>query len=166
MGRKRRRNIDATGRTIRADRFVKLDFSLLETVAYRSLSTGARALLVEFNRLYNGANNGQLFMSQRDAARLVGVTSHTTAAGYLKELIDRGFIRERIKGSFNVKTRLATTYVLAQHPYNEQPATRDFKNWKAPKVQKQRARNSATTGANIRPPILMDWPDGDDLLAC
>src|SRR5690242_3929299 len=102
MARRRRAKYDPTGRGERPDRFVKLDFNLLETPAYRSLSTGARALLVEFNRLYNGNNNGQLFMSQRDAAKMVGVTSHTTAAAYIEELKDRGFIKVRTKGSFSV----------------------------------------------------------------
>src|SRR5436305_9553855 len=107
MGR-RKRKVDATGRN-RNHRFVALDFALLGSDAYRSLSTGARALLVEFNRLYNGANNGELYMSQRKAAELVGVANHATAAGYLRELQDRGFIRQKIKGSFDNKTRFATT---------------------------------------------------------
>ncbi|GAA4718539.1 hypothetical protein H9L13_07770 [Sphingomonas lutea] len=162
MGRKRRKNhVDATGRSTRPDRFVKLDFNLLETPAYRSLSPGARAMLVEFNRLYNGANNGKLFLSQRDAADRVGVTSHTTAAGYIEELADRGFLRIKAKGSFSVKTRRATTYVLTQHSHNDEPASRDFKHW-APKEDKRRVQKSAMTGAITEPShLLMDWDEAE-----
>jgi hypothetical protein len=166
MGKKRRRKNDPTGRGgTRGDRFVLLDFALLDSAAYRSLSTGARALLVEFNRLYNGANNGQLFMSQRDAAKLVGVANHVTAAKYINELIDRGFIRERVKGSFSVKTRMASIYVLTQHRYNDQPATRDFKKWVPPKEQKQRVRKKTATGPRIGPILLEDWPNGCEIAA-
>lgn len=164
MGRNRKRKVDATGRNTNY-RFVALDFALLGSDAYRGLSTGARALLVEFNRLYNGANNGELFMSQRKAAELVGVSNHVTAAGYLRELEDRGFIKARIKGSFDNKTRLATTWVLAQHRYNEQPPTREFMRWRASSEQKRRVRKLTITGSKSAPIDLSDWPDGCEIAA-
>ena len=165
MARKRKRGpYDPKGRsTTHGDRYIKLDYSLLDSPAYRSLSTGARALLVEFNRLYNGANNGQLFMSQRDAARLVGVTSHMTASKYIRELIDRGFVRERVKGAFSVKTRMATTFILSQFGYNDQPATRAFKAWTPPNQHKQRAHKSTATGSKRLPQLLAEWPDGIEI---
>lgn len=164
MARNQKRKVLANGRN-KFDRFVKLDFGLLKSDAYRSLSTGARALLVEFGRLYNGDNNGELFMSQRTAAEMVGVANHVTAAGYLRELQDRGFIRPKIKGSFDNKTRRATTWVLAHFPLGEQPATREFMRWRAPSKQKQRVQKSTETGSKSAPIDLSDWPDGCEIAA-
>lgn len=164
MARSQKRKVLANGRN-KYDRFVKLDFALLSSDAYRSLSTGARALLVEFGRLYNGANNGELFMSQRTAAEMVGVANHVTAARYLRELQHRGFIRPKIKGSFDNKTRLATTWVLAQFPLNERPATRDYMRWRPPPEQKQRVQKMTAAGSKSAPIILSDWPDGCEIAA-
>ena len=162
MGRKSK--INATGRN-KNNRYVGLDFALLASEAYRSLSPGARAMLVEVNRLYMGFNNGELFLAQRKAAELVGVANHITAAGYLRELQDRGFIRPKIKGSFDNKTRLATTWVLTQHRYNEQPPTRDFMRWKPAAEQKQRVQKSSQPGAKIASTPLDEWPDGCEIAA-
>ena len=48
-------------------RHVRLYAWELESHAYRSLGLGARCLLVELKALYNGANNGSLHMSIREA---------------------------------------------------------------------------------------------------
>jgi hypothetical protein len=164
VSRRNRRKVLANGRNAH-DRFVKLDFSLLVTDAYRSLSPGARALLVEFGRLYNGENNGELYMSQRKAAEMVGVANHATAGRYLKELEEKGFIRTRVKGSFDNKTKLATIWVLAQFPYNHQPATRDYTRWRASPDGKQRAQKSPTKGSKSAPLDLSEWPDGCEIAA-
>jgi hypothetical protein len=37
----------------------------MQTAAFRSLSVGARALLLELKALYNGNNNGALFFRSR-----------------------------------------------------------------------------------------------------
>lgn len=68
--RKPGRRVNATGRSIGGDghhvRFYQWE---LKSPAYRSLSLGARALLIELKSLYNGSNNGDLFLSVREAAR-------------------------------------------------------------------------------------------------
>ena len=47
-------------------RYVALQFWLLESPAYRSLKPVARSTLVDLMALYNGANNGELFLSVRE----------------------------------------------------------------------------------------------------
>jgi hypothetical protein len=163
MSRKKRK-VNATGRN-KNSRYVGLDCALLGSDAYRSLSTGARALLIEFGRLFYGDNNGELFMSQRKAAEMVGVSNHVTASRYLRELEEKGFIRARIKGSFDNKTRLATVWVLTHFSYNGQPPTRDFTRWRAPPEQKQRAQKSTVTGPKSAPIDLSEWPDGCEIAA-
>ena len=60
--------------------------------AWASLSPGPRALYIELKRRFNGTNNGDLFLSHRDAALAINV-NRNTISGYFAALIDRGFIR-------------------------------------------------------------------------
>ena len=69
----------------------------VSTLAFRSLSIGARALLLELKMLYTGNNNGELFLSVRLAAERLHICK-TTAAKLFKELQDTGFIRPKVKG--------------------------------------------------------------------
>lgn len=124
--KRKKSKIDEKGRNPHKDRFVKLDAWIMQSPAYRLLSPGARALLLEFMRLYNGQNNGTLFMSQRDAATAVGVKNHQTAARYIQELVKRGFLRVTMPGSFNNKTHTATSYALAMYDVGNRSATKDF----------------------------------------
>jgi hypothetical protein len=70
--RNRGRGIDATGRSKGGTHHVRLHDWELRSAAYRSLSIGARALLVELKALYFRNNNGILFLIAREAARRLG----------------------------------------------------------------------------------------------
>lgn len=98
-----RPNTDATGRT-KWRRFVQFDYSLLESPGYRSLSPDARTLLVELAMLYNGANNGEIFLSVSDAAKRIGVTRAHRAGDAFKELETAGFIHETKRSHFTIKS--------------------------------------------------------------
>ncbi|WP_221795688.1 hypothetical protein [Aquisediminimonas sediminicola] len=87
---KRRTNVK--GRNPSSRRFVQLDHSFLETQAYRTLSPNARSLLVELKMIHNGRNNGELFLSVRDAADRMGVADTTAASNAFDELEKMGFI--------------------------------------------------------------------------
>ena len=150
--------VNKKGRSQHGHRYVGFDYTMLKSIAFRSLSCGARALLIEFNLLYNGSNNGELFFSQRDMAKALDLTSHATAARYANELIDRKFIRVKIKGAFSVKTKRATSYVLEQWPYRSPVATRAFMAWRPPEPEKSRKRKSSFVGPSIDPKILTEWP--------
>lgn len=99
---KGRNKANATGRSM-TSRFARLDHSLLESAAYRSLSPNARAVLVELTRMDNGSNNGALWLSVRDAAALMGVANTKTASAALGELQDMGFIVMTKDAHFRVK---------------------------------------------------------------
>lgn len=159
-------NYNPKGRSKSPDRFILLDHYLIDSEAYRSLSCTARALLVEFSRLYNGANNGTLFLSQRTAAERLNLKTHRTAGKYLRELEDRGFIRTRVKGSFGCKTRHATTYILTNKRYLDNPPTRDFRNWKPPKAEKKPRAKIAGHRGKKGPSVPADWPDAVNLSPC
>jgi hypothetical protein len=103
----------------------------LNSLAYRSLSLGARALLVELYALYNGQNNGDLYLSAREAGKRLGV-GKTKAAACLHELEAKGFIRPRQRGAFQWKMRHATCWVLTEFAFAGQIPTKDFMRWQPP----------------------------------
>jgi DNA-binding MarR family transcriptional regulator len=91
MSRERKNKVDATGRNT-GGRYARIDFTILMSPQYRSLSPNARALLVEFIMLENGKNNGLLFMGVRTAAARMGLADSHAASAALDELEDMGFI--------------------------------------------------------------------------
>lgn len=118
----------------RDEAHVRLYRHELESPAYRSLSTDARALLVEFRALFTGREN-RLFMSVREAAKRIGV-SEKTAQKALKALIDRGFIRCIEQGGFARKVKHASVYALECQPDNPlaegATAPKTFMKWQPP----------------------------------
>ena len=120
-------------------RFVQLHHWEMDCPAYRHLSVRGRALLLEFRRLYNGANNGEIYLSVRQAAALLNCCKDT-AAKALEELEEKGWIRPMDKGSFQWKahadgtrTKLATTWRITNQPIGmgvDTPATKEFTRWR------------------------------------
>ena len=111
----------------------------MDTPAYRCMSVWGRSLLIEFRRKYNRSNNGDISMSVLDAARLLGCHKDT-AFKALRELEEKGWIREEQKGSFHWKTdatgrkfRPATTYRITNQPVGlgvDIKATKEYMKWK------------------------------------
>lgn len=100
MGRRRNRNrVNATGRN-NTSRFARLDFRKLYSNAYRALSPNERSLLIELLMLYNGENNGSLYMSVRDAAHRMGVADLTAASRSFDALQALGFIEMTVPSEF------------------------------------------------------------------
>ncbi len=120
-------------------KWVQIHFWELDLPAYLHLSTGARALLIEFRRKFNGSNNGDIAMSVREAARLLGCHKDT-AVKALREVEEKGWIRPMEKGSFHMKSeaggrkfRAATTWRLTNHPISlgvDTPATKEYIKWR------------------------------------
>lgn len=101
--RKRSRNkANATGRSTYV-RHIQFAYRLLESPAYRSLTVNARALLTELSMLFNGENNGSLYLSVRDAAARLGLASTKTAQIAFDELEAIGFITMTRDAHFSVK---------------------------------------------------------------
>jgi hypothetical protein len=97
-----RKKSNAKGRSD-TSRFVRLDYRLLESNAYRSLCPNDRALLVELVMLHNGENNGSLYLSVRDAAARMGVVDLVAATKSLDNLQAMGFIEKTEDAYFKVK---------------------------------------------------------------
>jgi DNA-binding transcriptional regulator YhcF (GntR family) len=84
---------------------------MLDAPAFRALSGNAVKLMALLNKRYNGANNGDVAMSVREAAAEVGC-SVNHAHKCFRELEGAGFIVPTQRGSFTWKKRHATTWRL------------------------------------------------------
>ncbi len=113
----------------KGEHFVMLHDWLLDTPAFRSLCCSSRSLLVELYIRYFGWNNGEISLSVREAAALLNV-GRNRPTGLFRELQDRGFIRISKKGSYDQKTRHATTWILTEFRHNDQTPTKDFMSWR------------------------------------
>ncbi len=109
-------------------RYVGFDYNLLETEAFMFLSGGAFKLLALVKKRYNGLNNGHISFSVREGRDLLG-HSVNTISRYFDELVNKGFLKVKEKGSFSYKKRHATTWIITSDKYNNQKS-RDFKHWK------------------------------------
>ncbi len=136
---------DRKGRTKTSPRFVLNYEWMLKSPAYRSLSCYSRCLLEEIKRLYNGTNNGELYLSVRGAAELLNAHKDTAAKAF-GELENKGFIRARTKGSFSQKIRHATTWILTEYEYAGQLPTKAFMSWCAPDEKQNTGRLKRTDG--------------------
>lgn len=74
-------------------KFVKLDETLLASDAWSFLRPVARVLYIELKRKFTGSNNGQIFLSHRDAALALGVHRNTVGP-HFKALVEVGLIKE------------------------------------------------------------------------
>lgn len=130
----------------RGESHVRLYRHELECEAYRSLSTDARALLVEFRALYCGQEN-RIYMSVRQMMRRLNV-GQRKAQRARDDLLDRGFVRLLSSGGFNRKIRHASEYALTNEPLEPDcdgaTAPKDFMRWQP---QKSTVANSATDGS-------------------
>ena len=139
------------GRTKGGGRFVRLTEHLLQTPAYRSLSPTARAMLVEFRRLFDGRNNGHLRMSVRQAAERCGC-SQRPAMRAIAELQEHGFIKPIRLGAFSLKVRHATEWALTDEPVGGALPTHDYRSWE-PQGLPVKKQNTVSHSAADRCPI-------------
>ncbi len=132
MTKNKSKNMLKNGRANKDFKHVRLYKWLLESPAWRSLSTGSKALYIELSKLYNGYNNGEIFLSVRDAGELLNVTKNTVSK-FFKELTIKGFIKCNQQGSFEYKKRHATTWILTEHEYEDKTPTKEFMSFKKEK---------------------------------
>src|SRR5215831_18789495 len=111
--------------------FVPLIKSTMAAPAWRAMSPGARMLYIELRgRLRNDyANNGKVFLSDRNAAKAVGVTPGSIVR-YYAENEHFGFLRKTSEGFLGADGRgIAAHYRFTEFPHGTHPPTRDFEKW-------------------------------------
>jgi hypothetical protein len=117
MAKRKRRGRD------HVSRFVKLEYWMLDCAAFAALSGGAVKLLLRIVQRYNGANNGRIGFSVREAEAALPC-SPAFAVKLFRELQDAGFIAAVTKGGFSRKVRHATEWRLtweSTHDANGHP---------------------------------------------
>ena len=124
-GKPRIRSPNAKGRSRCLPPYVKLELWVLRSAAYDRASLAARCLLVELMALYNGRNNGDVWLSVRDAAARLHCGKDRAQRAFA-ELECLGFIQVNKRGSFHLKVRHATTWTITLFPVGDEPATKDF----------------------------------------
>lgn len=118
----------------KTERFVSLRHWLLDSPAWLSLSCNARALYVQIAKRYNGANNGCISYSVREAYKELKI-SKSTAFRAFRVLQDRGFIVCRKKGAFSWKVvNEASEWRLTEYANDCPPehATKEFMLYRVP----------------------------------
>jgi hypothetical protein len=137
------------GRSKGGPAFVQLYHWIRQTDAWRSLSPWTRLLYIEIRARYTGGNNGDIPMSYREAAEILGCSNGPIIVAF-RELQDRGFLVPVQKGSFTWKVRFqgsgrATTWRLtelpADHPERSLTPSYEFKAWKPDPENKTRREN-------------------------
>ncbi len=129
--------------------FIQLFRYVLDSPAYVSLSSSARSALVEVTRGYDGSNNGNIRLSERELAERMNCTKDT-AWRALQELADKGFIEPRIKGAFHIKYSRATVWRLNDRRCDAtgQQQSQAFQKWTAiPKPPRKRQPKLRTVAA-------------------
>ena len=120
-------------KSYKGQRFIQIFDFELDCPAYRHLSAYGRALLIEFRRLYYPGKNGKISMSVRYAAKCLNCNKDT-AAKYIRELEDKGWIRLTDKGSFNHKTdKTASLWRITNQSVGlgvQTPPTKDYMKWR------------------------------------
>lgn len=109
-------------------RFVQLNYHLIKSNAFKEVSGGAFKLYIKVRERFNGVNNGEIGFSVRDASNKLGIAP-MTAHKYFKELEEKGFLKTRVKGSYNFKSRHATTWIITAERYNHKAPSNDFMSW-------------------------------------
>lgn len=124
---------NATGRsTGKLAPFAALERYVMDSPAYLDLTLSARAALFEFLYAYTGTNNGEIIMGARQLARRLRV-SHGSAAIYIRELEDHGFIEHTRMGGFTRRSRLASEFSLTMYPCGKtgRKGSKAFMAWEA-----------------------------------
>ena len=137
----------ARGRGVRRDgrskkaRFLKLDHSVYDSVAYKDLGLAAKVILWELIRRHNGVNNGRIALPVR-AGHDLGIGQSTTGRA-LRELVASGLVTCERRSAFTVKTRLAAEFGLAWLPIDGRAPTL---GWRV--GAQAETKHSATTSAD------------------
>lgn len=127
------------------NKHVRLNHWMMNSDAWRHLQVGPRQLLVEMYRLFDGTNNGRLFLSVRDAAKRLNVSPNTVMP-WFHALIEKGFIVASQRGAFSLKKRHATSWILTEFSVGDALPTRDFMRWKAPIDNQKPVSETDTNG--------------------
>ena len=145
-----------------SERYLRLRYWFLNSLAWKSLPVGPRALYLDMAQRYNGSNNGRISYSVREGAAALHV-SKGSVKNWLDVLQERGFIACTRRGAFSLKTtRDASEWRLTEYDCDTLPlhATKDFMRWTPPEPEKNTAPKSKTRFSQRTRTVQREVPYG------
>jgi DNA-binding transcriptional MocR family regulator len=134
--------------------FVPLLKETISAPAWRAMSHGARSLYVSLKLRYssNFRNNGQIFLSTRDAAKELG-SQRDAVQRWFRELQHYGFIVQTSGGCLGVDGKgKAPHWRLTEIGYMTDPPTRNFTRWNGTPFRKTKKQNPGPeSGSTLDP---------------
>lgn len=123
-------------------RFVQLPEWVQASEAWATMPPGPRALYIELKRRFTGANNGEIHLSHREAAKALNC-SRNTVGPWLRELEKRGFIALTVAPHLGpAGIGKASKWRLEELATPDgKPATKSFMRW----TEKQNPRTKNRT---------------------
>jgi len=128
-------------------RFFALQHPMMKSQAWQSLKPNEVAVYIRLAFRFNGANNGEIALSVRDAAKEAKINKDTASKALLS-LQTKGLIKLVTPGGYSTNGGKATTYALTCFPIKKgKPASREYQNWNPPEKNKTQ---SETRGQTVR----------------
>ena len=117
----------AKSRRASREHYLMLHDSLLNSAAYLDLKPPARALLIEFGRIYRPSRNGRLSISTREATTRLNVTEPVALKAFA-DLASHGFIR--LKNLESWTERKAREWELTMFSVDGREPANDWLSWR------------------------------------
>lgn len=163
----RGRGVDPKGRS-KTIPFIKLHRGVTGSIAWRSLPTNARCVILEIWERHDGTNNGRIPMSVRELKTALGIGSDKVRDA-INQAIDRGFLIRRQQGSFSVKNRSATEWEITAEACEGAPPKclyRDYDKNLRNLRQVQTEPEAGTVRTKDLPNITRTEPEAGIVKAC
>lgn len=119
------------------EQYKKLTHRMLGSEAWRALNGTAIKVYLEICRRYNGRNNGQIHLSQSEAALMLHLGKSSVKRA-LERLVEHGFIKYAHRGSFY--GRMAATFILTDKSLRGNHPTNEWLSWKPPQNRRYRGQ--------------------------
>lgn len=108
--------------------YIKLHRGVTDSEAWKSLSCEARCVVLEVWARHNGQNNGRIVLSHREVRQALHIAPRRVVRAF-REAVDRGFLIERSKGSFNCKVARATEWEITTEECDDKTPKAPYRDW-------------------------------------
>lgn len=116
-----------------SNQFICLHRGITNSDAWKALNCETKCLILLVWERHNGKNNGTIPLSHREARAALRIGNDKTTKAF-HQAQERGFLIERIKGSFEWKMGAgqgrSTEWELTTEPCDGRPAKGDYRKWK------------------------------------
>lgn len=130
--------------------FAQVPKCVVDSVAWRHASLRARVVLLIFQQVHNGFNNGEITLSIKQIGRALGDQCHGANARAVAELIELGFLECTSDACHSQsKARSYRVTFISSGKGKPTPATNDYLHWR-PSAEAKRAFGGARTARKVK----------------